>query len=67
MNISVAATPTNEVASEGANTVDLVEIGVVAVMVSSPAVTVCPPMVHVPNTVPMSPLGMIRWQPAVGV
>lgn len=67
MNISVAATPTYEVASEGANTVVLVEIGVVAVMVSSSAVTVCPPMVHVPNTAPTSSLGMIRSQPTVGV
>ena len=61
------ATPTYELASEGANDVVIVDSGVVAVMVSRPPVIVCPPMVHVPLTVPRSPSGKTFPQPTVGV
>lgn len=61
------ATPTYELTSDGANDVVTVDTGVVAVMVNRPPVIVCPPMVQVPLTVPMSPSGMIFPQPPVGV
>jgi hypothetical protein len=67
MNMSLTATPTYEVASEGANDVVTVDSGDVAVIVSRPSVTVCPPMVHVPYTVPRSPSGKLKSQPPVGV
>jgi hypothetical protein len=67
MNMSLSATPTYEVASEGANDVVTVDCGVVAVIVSRPPVIVCPPMVHIPYTVPTSPSGMVSSQPLVGV
>jgi len=67
MNMSLNATPTYEVASEGANEVVTVDSGDVAVIVSRPPVIVCPPMVHVPFTVPTSPSGMMSSQPPVGV
>lgn len=57
MNMSLIATPTYEVASEGANEVVTVDSGVVPVIVSRAPVIVCPPMVHVPKTVPTSPSG----------
>jgi len=57
MNMSLNATPTYEVASEGAIEVVIVCSGAVAVTVSRAPVSVCPPMVHVPNMVPMSPVG----------
>lgn len=67
MNISLIAAPTYEVASEGANEVVTVDTGDVDLIVSRAAVIVCPPMVHVPYTVPTSPSGRTRLQPPVGV
>jgi hypothetical protein len=67
MYASLTATPTYEVASDGANEVVPVNYGDVAVKVSRPPVTVSPPMVHVPYTVPMSPSGGMILQPLVGV
>jgi hypothetical protein len=59
MNMSLSATPTYEVAFEGANDVVTIDCGVVAVIVSRPPVIVCPPMVHIPYTVPTSPSGTV--------
>ena len=56
-NMSLTATPTNEVACEGENEVVTIDIGVVPVIVSKIPVIICPPIVHVPNTVPISPSG----------
>jgi hypothetical protein len=67
MNMSLTATPTYEVASEGGNEVVTVDSGAVAVIVSRPPVMVCPAMVHVPFTMPTSPSGRSLSQPKVGV
>ena len=55
VNMSLTATPTYEVASEGAKVVITVCSGNVPVIVSTAPVIVCPSMVHVPFTIPTSP------------
>jgi hypothetical protein len=66
-NMSLTATPTYEVASEGANEVVTVINGDVAVIVFRSPVIVSPLMVHVPSTTPTSSLGITSSQPPVGV
>lgn len=67
MNISLTATPTYAVASEGANETVSVDSGDVPVMLSMALVIVPSPMVHVPYTLPTSLWGKITLQPLVGV
>lgn len=55
MYISLTATPTSLVASEGANLVVLVDSGIVPVIISRSPVIVCLPTVHVPDVASRSP------------
>jgi hypothetical protein len=61
------ATPMTLLASEGENEVVDVDIGTVPVTESRPPLTVCPAIVHIPETVSRSPGGKRRSQPVVGV